>query len=404
MGHPNTELKRGLTLPLIIFYGIGTILGSGIYVLVGKVAEEAGVHAPISFMVAAVIAVFSGLSYAELASRFPEAAGPVTYMQRAFSLKWLSAFVGLAVVLSSILSTATVFNGFTGYLGEFILLPKILTITILTLLLAGFAVWGIVQSAWLILMITLIELGGILFFIFVSADLVVEQPQAVKEVFSLPPIGQWNAILGGAFIAFFAFIGFEDLVSEAEETINPRKNIPIAIIVSLVVLTILYFTVSLITIVALPVDELSSSTAPLADVLKNKNTTYAYAISLIGLITSLNGSMVQFILGSRILYGMSKKAMILASFGQVHPKTQTPILATLVVAIFTFAIAVNFEIKDLAEYTDFVLVSVFALVNLSLWVVKKKDASGPKRVSYPLWVPVVGFFLSLAFLLAYVLG
>lgn len=404
MGHQNTELKRGLTLPLIIFYGIGTILGSGIYVLVGKVAEEAGIHAPISFMVAGVIAVFSGLSYAELASRFPEAAGPVTYMQRAFSLKWLSAFVGLAIVLSSILSTATVFNGFTGYLGEFILLPKILTITILTVVLVGFAVWGIVQSAWLIFLITLIELGGILFFIFVSADLVVEEHQALTEVFSLPPIDQWNAILGGAFIAFFAFIGFEDLVSEAEETINPRRNIPIAIIVSLVILTFLYLAVSLITIVALPVDELSNSTAPLADVLKTKNTTYAYAISLIGLITSLNGAMVQFILGSRILYGMSKKAMVPDFFGQVHPKTQTPILATLVVAIFTFAIAVNFEIKDLAEYTDFVLIFVFTLVNLSLWVVKKKDASGPKGVSYPLWVPVMGFFLSLAFLLAYMLG
>ncbi|MGI9544377.1 MAG: APC family permease [Cyclobacteriaceae bacterium] len=404
MGHQETELKRGLTLPLIIFYGIGTILGSGIYVLVGKVAEEAGIHAPISFMVAAVIAVFSGLSYAELSSRFPEAAGPVTYMQKAFSFKWLSAFVGLAIVLSSILSTATVFNGFTGYLGEFILLPKILTITILTLLLAGFAIWGIVQSAWLILMITLIELGGILFFIFVSADLVVDQPQVVKEVFSLPPIGQWNAILGGAFIAFFAFIGFEDLVSEAEETINPRRNIPIAIIVSLIILTILYFTVSLITIVALPVDELSSSTAPLADVLKNRNTTYAYVISMIGLITSLNGAMVQFILGSRILYGMGKKGMIPTYFAHVQGKTQTPVLATLMVAISTLVVAINFEIKDLAEYTDFVLITVFILVNLSLWMVKRKDAHGRKEVNYPIWVPFIGFFLSLAFLLAYLIG
>ena len=404
MSNQNTELKRGLTLPLIIFYGIGTILGSGIYVLVGKVAEEAGMQAPFSFLVAAVIAVFSGLSYAELSSRFPEAAGPVTYMQRAFSIKWLSAFVGLAIVLSSILSTATVFNGFTGYLGEFILLPKILTIIILTVVLAGFAVWGIVQSAWLILLVTLIELGGILFFIFVSADLVIDQSEAIKEVLTLPPAKQWNAILGGAFIAFFAFIGFEDLVSEAEETVNPRKNIPIAIVVSLVVLTLLYFIVSLITVVALPVDELSRSTAPLADVLKYQNTSHAYVISMIGLITSLNGAMVQFILGSRILYGMSKKNMVPSSFANLHPKTQTPILATLVVAILTFAVAVYFEIKELAEYTDFVLITVFALINLSLWVIKIKDPDGPKDVFYPLWVPITGFFLSLAFLVVYIIG
>ena len=124
MKNNTTRLKRALTLPMIIFYGIGTILGSGIYVLVGKVAEEAGTYAPLAFMVSAIVAIFSGLSYAELSSRYPEAAGAVTYIQNAFSLKRLSTVVGLAIVLSSILSTATVFNGFVGYLNEFVVIPK----------------------------------------------------------------------------------------------------------------------------------------------------------------------------------------------------------------------------------------------------------------------------------------
>ena len=404
MGDPNTKLKRGLTLPLIIFYGVGTILGSGIYVLVGKVAEEAGIYAPLSFLVASVIALFSGLSYAELSSRFPEAAGEVTYVQKAFYLKWLSIVVGFAIVLSSILSTATVFNGFVGYLNEFISLPKIWTISALSVLLTGFAIWGIVQSAWLILIITLIEVGGILLFIFVGGEFLIDNPTISKQVFSMESFSHWKAILSGAFIAFFAFIGFEDLVNEAEETVNPRRNIPIAIITSMILMTVLYTIVSFIAVAALPIEQLSESSAPLADVLKLKDTSLAYAISLIGLVASINGSTVQFILGSRILYGMSKKGMIPELFGKVHHKTQTPIIATLIVACCTFVIAWKFIIKDLAEYTDFVLVAVFILINLSLWVIKKKRFLPHKGVSYPLWVPIAGFFLSLAFLMTYILN
>jgi len=398
-----TRLKRALTLPMIIFYGIGTILGSGIYVLVGKVAEEAGIYAPLAFLVSATIAFFSGLSYAELASRYPEAAGEVTYVQKAFSSKGLSTVVGLAIVLSSILSTATVFNGFVGYLNEFVVVPKTLTILVLTLVLCGFVIWGIVQSAWLIMIITFVELAGILIFIFVGGDSLFDNPQVVTEILSSSALGHWKGILGGAFIAFFAFIGFEDLVNEAEETVNPRKNIPIAIVISLVVLTVVYFLVSLIAVSAMPLEELIQSDAPLADAIKSKSAKFASVVSLVGLIASLNGAAVQFILGSRIIYGMGKKQMMPEFLSKVNAITQTPITATLLVAFSTYLIAVNFKIKELAEYTDFVLITVFTLINLSLWVLKIKKPRGSEQIRYSIAIPVIGFFLSLIFLASYVL-
>ncbi len=403
MSNNSTRLKRALTLPMIIFYGIGTILGSGIYVLVGKVAEEAGIYAPLAFMVSAVIAIFSGLSYAELSSRYPEAAGAVTYVQNAFSLKRLSTVVGLAIVLSSILSTATVFNGFVGYLNEFVVVPKIWTILVLTVVLCGFVIWGIVQSAWLIMIITLVELAGILLFIFIGGDSLFDNPQPVTEIFSFSAFKHWKGILGGAFIAFFAFIGFEDLVNEAEETVNPRQNIPIAIIISLVVLTLIYLLVSLITVSAMPIEALIQSEAPLADAIKSKSTKFASAITLVGLVASVNGAAVQFIMGSRILYGMGKKQMMPKFLSRINSITQTPIAATLLVALSTYFVAVNFRIKELAEYTDFVLISVFTLVNLSLWVIKIKHPEGSQQISYPMAIPVIGFFLSLTFLASYIL-
>ena len=158
-------LNRCITYPLLTLYGLGTILGAGIYVLIGKVAANAGLYAPVAFLLAAIVAGFSGYSYAALSSRFPKSAGEVNYVQSAFGIEFLSVVVGLLVVVTGIVSAATLANGFVGYADVFITLPASLVIVVLVVLMTFIAAWGIKQSMLVIGVVTLIEIGGLLWVI-----------------------------------------------------------------------------------------------------------------------------------------------------------------------------------------------------------------------------------------------
>jgi len=393
-------LKRGLSLPLLIFYGVGTVLGSGVYILTGKIAGEAGMFAPLSFVLASIIAGFTGFSYAELTSRFPQSAGEVVYVKEAFHTKRFSTMIGYLIVLSAILSTATVSRGFVGYLHVFVETPELLTIILLNILIAVIALWGILESAILIMVITIIEIVGIIFFVGVAGHHLGDIPQRLPELLPSTDIADWRGIVGGAFLAFFTFIGFEDLVNEAEESKNPKRDLPIAIIFTLIMLTLVYLLVSLIAVLALPPAALAESKAPLSDILGQYNSSYPYIISLICLVASLNGTIVQVVMGSRVLYGMSKQSLAPKFLATLNPTTRTPVYATVLMIVFICLLALWSDLKALASYTDYVLIFVFMIVNLSLWWIKRKDT---KRAPFtvPQWVPLVGFVLCALFLVGY---
>ena len=273
----NIELRRVLGLPLFIFYGLGTILGAGIYSLIGEVADSAGMFAPIAFVIAAVIAGFTGLAYAELSSRYPKSAAESVYVREGLGWPKLAAFVGLLIVMSGAVSSATLANAFVGYshklielftTAEFVsqswFLNRPLLVAAIVLAMGALAAWGIRESVMVASLVTVIEIAGLLLILFVSADHLAELPARFDEL--MPPLSDmaWSGILLGAFVAFYAFIGFEDMANIAEEVREPQRTLPRGIIIAILISTLLYLLVALSAVLALPPAELAASGAPMA--------------------------------------------------------------------------------------------------------------------------------------------
>jgi amino acid transporter len=202
----------------------------------------------------------------------------------------------------------------------------------------------------------------------------------------------------GAFLAFYAFIGFEDMVNVAEEVRQPERNLPRAILLALLISSVLYLLVSLAAITSLPADRLSAADAPLAVLYEFVTGREPVMITLISMLAVVNGALIQIIMASRVCYGMARQRWLPACFGQVYPRTQTPVMATVTVAALVLLAALWFPIEVLAKATSFFLLIVFALVNLSLWRLKRHSGKGgDDTFCVPLWVPVTGFFASIVF-------
>lgn len=387
MSAKKENLNRILTLPVVTFYGVGTIVGAGIYVLIGKVAGLAGDGIAYAFLTAGLVATFTAFSYCELVSRFPRAAGEALYVEKGFGLSWLSQLVGWMVVLTGIVSAATIANGFTGYLAVFWSLPPGLVISLLVLGLGGIAAWGVKQSAALVNLITLISLVGLVFVIY--AGLQAEAKQPLSPVMSLP---SWEIVPGimlGAFLAFYAFIGFEDMVNLVEEVKEPRKTLPKALLLAIGVSLLLYVGVALVAARAVPLEQLAASEAPLALVVEQTGYTTG-PIALISLIAVVNGALVQLVMASRVMYGMAQQGLTARWLGRTNDTTKTPLAATIVVTAAILVFALWLPLTVLAKITSMIVLLVFGLVNLALISVKRRE--GPLEGSFivPVWVPVLG--------------
>ncbi len=302
------ELERALSLPLLTLYGLGTILGAGIYVLVGKVAGYAGLHAPVAFLVAAGLAALTGFFYAELAARHPKSAGEAEYVQEGLRRRALSVLVGFLIVFTGLVSAATIANGFVGYLHVFVPVPSGLAVALLVLALGALAAWGIRESVWAATVITLVEIFGLVFILAVAGGQgLAALPARWPEL--LPPweAAAWHGILLGGFLAFYAFIGFEDMVNVAEEVKDPQRVLPKAILWSIALATLLYLAVALLAVLALPPPALAASGAPLALLYERATGEPPTLISAISLFAVVNGALIQIVMSARVLYGMSRE-------------------------------------------------------------------------------------------------
>ncbi len=397
------SLKRSLSIPLVTLYGLGTILGAGIYVLIGEVAGKAGLFTPISFFMASLIAAFTAFSYAELSSRHPQSAGEAAYAQEAFSFRWVSAAVGWSVVLIGTVSAATIANGFVGYFNIFYSSPSWLTITILVIALGLIAGWGITTSVTTASIITVLEILGLISVIVISGDSFAELPNRFNEF--IPPWESqaWISLALGAFLAFYAFVGFEDIVNVAEEVKNPRKSLPIAIILALSISTLLYLLVTLSTVLVLPPELIEGNQAPLATVFEYKGDISPKYISAVSLVAVINGALIQIIMGSRILYGMGKRRMAPSIFSRVNQFTRTPLIATFFITMSILALALWLPLVKLAEISSFITLIVFAFMNLCLLRLKHKDPNPKDVTTYPFIVPTMGFLLCICFLVIQIL-
>jgi amino acid transporter len=397
----STPLKRSLKLTAVTFYGVGAILGAGIYILIGEVVSTAGYYAPLSFLLAAIIAFFSAFSYAELSARFPRSAGEAVYIAEAFNQKSLTQVVGLLVIVTGIVSAATMATGIVGYVHVFAGVPSVLIIVVFVALIGAIAIWGIEEAAWIVMLITLLEIGGLIYVIVVATDnaTALSITKIVPASFANGDV--INGIFLASFIAFYAYIGFEDMVNIAEEIQQPEKTLPRAIILALIISTTLYMLVIFAALSALPPEYLGASAAPLADVLVAKGESAAW-ISLVSLIAVINGAIVQLIMASRVIYGMASTGLLPKGLADVNAYTATPVRASMLCIVATLVLALLFPLASLAQLTSVIVLVVFALINIALIRINFIKPHH-KTIHYPNWFPFVGAMLCIAMLLIKIL-
>ena len=388
------SLKKNINLPLLILYGLGNTLGAGIYVLVGKVAGIAGLFAPIAFIVSFLVVIFTALTYSELSARYPLSAGEAVYIHRGLGLKWVGVLAGLLICTSGIVSAATLCRGFIGYCQVFIDIHDRLALVLIIITLGGIAVWGIKEAVITAAVFTIIEIIGLLLIIVTGMDNITLDHLREAELFPAWDVPVWLSILNGAFLAVYAFLGFEDMVNVAEEVKNPERNMPLGIILTLIISTVLYFMVSFVAVIAVPVESLQQSKAPLALVYQNSTGKDPVLISIISMFAVINGALIQIIMSTRILYGMSSQKWLPKLFSKVNKHTHTPLVATMLVVSLLLVTALLLPLVTLAKTTSFLLLIVFGLVNLALIFLKRKRLDAPNIRTYPVLIPVFGLIFS----------
>ena len=393
------SLKRTLSLPMMVLYGLGTTIGAGIYALVGEIASVSGYFAPISFLIASLMAGFTAISFAELCGRFPYAAGAALYVKQGFDSNRISIIAGLLVIAAGVVSSAALLNGFVSYLHQFIAMDRTIAIVLMALLLGGIAAWGIAESIAIASLITIVEISGLLLVITVSSDGLSDFSSRWTELIPSADIASWKGVYLGAILSFYAFIGFEDMVDVAEEVKDVKRNLPVAILLTLGITTLIYVLLMVTAVLSLTPAELASSGAPLVHLYEHNTGEKAIVISIIGMFAIINGAMIQMIMASRVIYGMSSRGQLPGFFALVHHRTRTPLIATVVVTIIILILALIGRLASLAETTSVIMLTIFSLVNLALWRIKQKDPHPDGVRVFPSWIPISGFFVSSAFVM-----
>ncbi len=358
------------------------MVGAGIYVLVGIAAGEAGVWAPVSFLLAGLVAVPSALAFSELSARIPEAAGDSSYVEIGLNQHWLAVLVGAINIVAGTVASAAVLRGGVGYLTSIAPVSFEIAVIGLGVGLTLIALVGVLESLTFAAILTLVEVAGLMMVIWVGF----QAPPVADWV--NPPALVWSGVLTASIFAFFAFIGFDDLVNMAEEARDPARTMPRSILLSLAITAALYALVSTAAVRSVPTQALAASERPLALVWETATGTAATFLSAIAVAAALNGVLAQIVMASRVLFGLGRRSPSLAMFHHAHPRFGTPVLATLLVGAVVIASAMTLPVARLAELTTLALLVVFVIVNAALIGVKRKQGASPFDV--PGFVPWLG--------------
>jgi APA family basic amino acid/polyamine antiporter len=374
-------------------YGVGLILGAGIYVLIGEAAGFAGNSMWISFLLGSIVAIFAGLSYAELVALFPRAAAEYTFVKNAFKNNFFAFIIGWLTAITSMIVAATVALGFAGYFTQFVELPITVVAVFLIGILSLVNFIGIKESSWANTIFAIITAGGLMLIIFLGFSTDPIEPINYIEM----PNGITGIILAFVLI-FFAFIGFEDMANIAEEVRKPHKTIPRAIILSIIITGVIYILVSMSVVRILSWEELASSSAPLADAAHNVlGVNGGTTLSVVALFATASTVLITLVAGARILYGMAKSNSLPQFLGKVHSKTKTPWIAVVGILITSVAFAFVGDIVIIANITVFAVVITFAVINLAVIVLRYTESELERPFKVPINVgkfpilPLFGF-------------
>ncbi len=388
------QLSRSLGLPLVTLYGVGVTVGAGIYVLVGEVAGVAGMAAPLAFLLAGILAGLSAFSYSELSVRLPQSGGEAAYVDAAFGRGWLTLAVGLLVAFSGITSSGAVILGFVGYLQELVAVPGWMAIAGIVLVLGGVTFWGVRESVMLVAATTVIEIGGLLLVVIWGAPSLAGLGEALPQMWPGLESTMWLAALSASVLAFFAFIGFEDIVNMAEESRNVSRTLPRAILLTLFITLGIYLLLTLVAVLTVPAQELAGTAAPLALVFERSGGNPA-VLSSIAVLAVINGALIQIIMASRLLYGMARLGRLPGVLARVNARTHTPDVAIGVVMVLVAFSTWGLPIAALAGVASLAVLTVFTFVNGALLRFKLSGVPAPDGTrTVPLWVPVLGMVAS----------
>ena len=367
---PAPSLHRVLGLPEVTAGGVGIIIGAGIYVLLGEAAAHAGPLVWVAFLMAAVLSALTGLSYAELSSMFPSAAGEYEYTRQAMP-EWVAFTVGWTMILGLVVAAATVSIGFARYLGYFVNVgPRWASVGLLAAV-ASVAVLGVKQSARLTVGLSAVQVGGLVLVAAIGLPHVGD-----VDLFSGPGLG---GVLGAAALVFFAFIGFDEVITLAEETRDPTRTVPRALLLALGLSTVLYVAVAVAAVSVLGAGPLAASPRPLADVMAHDlGDRGATVVAAIAVITTTNTTLLALTAASRVMYGMAKAGAMPRAFGRVHPNRRTPTRAIAAVAIVAAAFAVFGDFTVIAAVTDFAVYIVFVAVNGTVIILRRTRPDLPR--------------------------
>jgi basic amino acid/polyamine antiporter, APA family len=387
-------LNRNIGLFALILYGIGDILGAGIYGLVGKAAGQMGNSVWMAFLASMVAAGLTGLSYASLGSRFPKAGGASFITHRAFNRNWLAYAVGLAVLASGLMSMATATRVFSGYFQALIggQIPLQIIIIGFALFLVFFVLLGIREALWVNSICTFIELGGLVIIIVFGLKFVGSVNYFDATTISNPTGDlSLSLILTGAVLTFYSFVGFEDILNVAEEVKNPQKTLPLGLILAVSIASLIYMLISVIAVSVIPSGLLAESKEPLVDVIRIAAPWFPPALySVIAIFAVSNTALINFIMGSRLVYGMATQGLLPKSLAKVHPKRRTPHVAAGAIFVISLLLALSGDISSLAKSTSVLLLFSFILVNFSLVILKNRKNEPPGSFEVPSIIPILG--------------
>jgi amino acid transporter len=411
-GARDSELKRSITGRLLFFYVLGDVLGSGIYVLIGAVAGAVGGAFFLAFAVGVSIATVTGMAYAELATKYPQAAGAALYVNRAFGKKPLTFLITVSFLAASFAAAGSLATGFSAYFAEVWSAPPALLISVVFIVLLSIVNWmGITESVVANMIMTFVEVAGLVVVMIIGVVYVAQGKADFGVLTDFEPAeGQsWIfALIAGVALAFFAMTGFENTANVAEETVNPAKSFPRALIGGMAVAGVIYVLVAISAALTVPVDTLAKSDAALlevveAGILPVPVGIMATVFAVIAMIAITNTTLVAVVTQPRILYGMAREDVVPGIFAKIHHARRSPWVGLIFSASIVILLLLSGEllnrigisvdvVERLALVTVVLLLAIYALVIVSALKLSGQDEHEESYHAprFLLWIGIVG--------------
>ena len=370
------KLKAVLGPVQLVFYSVGVIIGAGVYSVIGAAAGLAGESLWLSFVLAAIVAALTAVSYAEMTTAFPAAGAEYVYVRRALpEARWVSVSIAVVILFGGAATAATVAVAFGGYLKNLFDVQPIISSFLLLTFCTLINVLGIREASWVNVLFTSIEVAGL--FLLIGVGL-------TRDSFLDPVVApQLSGVLPAAAVIFFVYLGFEEVANLAEEVRNPARNIPRAIFISLGITTILYVLVALAAVALAPPDDLAVSDAPLATALKAAWPQATWVLSAIALFATANTVLITLMATSRVAYSMAREGDLPVAVGNLARRRQTPWVAAILALAMSAILLPLGDLKLLAELSSFAALIAFMAVNFALIILRYRLPDHPRPFLVP---------------------